>query len=626
MNPASSSEDPENNDELHRIVLCEAFSNMKRGHSNKIIVSTKNSGEAILNRDLFILFSGMLRDLLSSVPQCPSSSFTSSIILPDLSVRTVLRLQDILAQGHCEDITKLEDSRDLLDACRLLGIDIQRIHYERVRGGGGEGSDEVEVDLTKLSEEPVIVRRSVEESKKEGKRIVFVSPVSEHAETETITAAAAAVGDDEAQARPGGGSGGSGGPTLVPDINIKQEVNTETETPVEKSVEKPEEDTVMKPVESEPPTPAEMATPADEQTKAVTESKPALPIFPPGPDGKGITKPPLLYSCEKCGVAQPDLLSLKKHLTTHFLTFFKNKYSKSYQASTNLCLICKSSIGSLQKFLVHVAIVHDKLNEVLKMKGMKVLPPHTLGGNNSPLAGSPAAPSKTPTRWLDVSSSSKNQKPTTQGKAATSPAASTRSNSPSLSPGLSMGPPTPQTPVQKKSPSVPSTPASEKKALDSECNFDLKCQVCQQSSANLHQLESHLCRHFIRELRDSFSHLIDDNKCTLCLNTFKQKHSLIMHIGCKHGKINDILRQKNLPVLPAPVLNHSSTVMQKNLKLVEKAVKKERQDAPASSGETLNEAAVPAAKTETPASSVEEILDKIGLQKYSNLKLTVSKL
>ena len=101
-----------------------------------------------------------------------------------------------------------------------------------------------------------------------------------------------------------------------------------------------------------------------------------------------------------------------------------------------------------------------------------------------------------------------------------------------------------------------------------------------------------------------------------------------MHIGCKHGKINDILRQKNLPVLPAPILNHSSTVMQKNLKLVEKAVKKERQDAPASSGETLNEAAEPAApkaKTETPSSTVEEILDKIGLQKYSNLKLSLSK-
>ena len=40
--------------------------------------------------------------------------------------------------------------------------------------------------------------------------------------------------------------------------------------------------------------------------------------------------------------------------------------------------------------------------------------------------------------------------------------------------------------------------------------------------------------------------------------------------------------------------------MQRNLKLVEKAVKKERQDDPANTGETLNEAATPTAKQETP--------------------------
>ena len=110
-----------------------------------MIVSAKNGGEAILNRDLFILFSGMLRDLLSSVPQCPASSISSSIILPDLSVRTILQLQDLLAQGHCEDFTRLEDSKDLLDACRLLGIDIQRINYEPVLARGVDGSVEVEV-------------------------------------------------------------------------------------------------------------------------------------------------------------------------------------------------------------------------------------------------------------------------------------------------------------------------------------------------------------------------------------------------------------------------------------------------------------------------------------------------
>ena len=175
-----------------------------------------------------------------------------------------------------------------------------------------------------------------------------------------------------------------------------------------------------------------------------------------------------------------------------------------------------------------------------------------------------------------------------------------------------MGPPPPTPSVQNKSPPVLSTP-SKKKSLDTECNFDLKCQVCQQTSTSLYHLETHLCRHFIRELHDSFSHLMNDNKCTICTNTFKQKHSLILHIGSKHGKINDILRQKKLPVLPAPVLNHPSTVKQKNLKLVEMAIKKERQDDQANTGETLNEAATPA-----PAPTSEEKRTKVTntLQRY----------
>ena len=39
----------------------------------------------------------------------------------------------------------------------------------------------------------------------------------------------------------------------------------------------------------------------------------------------------------------------------------------------------------------------------------------------------------------------------------------------------------------------------------------------------------------------------------------------MIHIGSKHGKINTILRQKNLPVLPAPVVNTYTAAAQKKL-------------------------------------------------------------
>ena len=525
MNPDSPIEDPANAEELHRLVLCEAFNNMKRGHSNKVIVSAKNGGEAILNRDLFILFSGMLRDLLSSVPQCPASSISSSIILPDLSVRTILQLQDLLAQGHCEDFTRLEDSKDLLDACRLFGIDIQRINYEPVLARGVDGS--VEVEVSELDEEPGRTRRTVEKSRKEGKRIVFVSSFRRDSGNQTTAA------EDEGQSRSGGGL------STVPNITIKKEVETEetvensvensVENPVENSVQTPGEDSEMEPVDPEPPAASVEVSASAEKVRNLPERKPTLSTLAAAPEKKGVTTPSL-YSCEKCAAPQSDLLSLKKHLTTHFLAFFKKNYSKSYQGGK--CLLCKSSINSIQKFFVHVSIIHDKLNDALKIKGMKELPPHSSAGKNKNLPPVQANPAPSPKTAIHSEVTSKNQR-TTQSKLATTP-------------GTSCPPPPPQTPVQNKS---ASTPASEKKPLETECNFDLKCQVCQQTMNSFHNLETHLCRHFTRELRESFSHLMDENKCKLCLNTFKQKQSLILHEG-SHPYRRVLLSQVDHPSSP----------------------------------------------------------------------------
>ena len=93
--------------------------------------------------------------------------------------------------------------------------------------------------------------------------------------------------------------------------------------------------------------------------------------------------------------------------------------------------------------------------------------------------------------------------------------------------------------------------------------------MCEQRIVSLHQLKQHLCRHFMKELQESCNDLVNEMKCTLCYYEFKQKHNLLLHLGCKHSKINDIIREKNLKV----------TAMQKKLKLVEKKVKKEREKA-----------------------------------------------
>ena len=101
-------------------------------------------------------------------------------------------------------------------------------------------------------------------------------------------------------------------------------------------------------------------------------------------------------------------------------------------------------------------------------------------------------------------------------------------------------------------------------------------QVCRQKLGSFHQLEQHCCRHFMKELAEQFSGIMENMKCGLCSATFKQKHSLLLHIGCKHGKINDILRQKGYVVLPAPIVNSNNGSLQKQMqsRLIE--IKKER--------------------------------------------------
>jgi len=119
-------------------------------------------------------------------------------------------------------------------------------------------------------------------------------------------------------------------------------------------------------------------------------------------------------------------------------------------------------------------------------------------------------------------------------------------------------------------PTNPNTSLDKNNDSTAECNYELECQVCDQKLKTISLLEQHCCRHFMKDLQDQYSSLMDGLKCNICYNSFKQKHSLLLHIGCKHGKINDILRQKNYAALPCPVTNTTSAAMQKQLVQIKK--------------------------------------------------------
>ena len=81
-------------EDLHGIVLSSAFKSMKM-NPNKLLVNTGDNLELSLNRNVLILFSPFLRDVLNAIPCCT----VPTIFLPGISTNTILKLRDILDSG-----------------------------------------------------------------------------------------------------------------------------------------------------------------------------------------------------------------------------------------------------------------------------------------------------------------------------------------------------------------------------------------------------------------------------------------------------------------------------------------------------------------------------------------------
>ena len=253
-----------------------------------------------------------------------------------------------------------------------------------------------------------------------------------------------------------------------------------------------------------------------------------------------------------------------------FRGLLKKKYAELFE--DNKCLICQKTFANSGRLLLHIGVQHDKINEILKSKGLRVLPPFmtTVSTPDS------AAVSKTepmtsqanePTR-PELSVNTKPQVNFEPAPAAIVSNASTINPSTIPVPGPTNPTPPLPTPASLTRPSAQTQENSQQDA--STCNYDLECEVCSQKQRSIQLLEQHCCRHFMKELQEQYVALMDGLRCTLCNNVFKQKHSLLLHIGCKHGKVNDILKQKGFAALPCPVNATSNAAMQKQLIQIKK--------------------------------------------------------
>jgi len=102
-------------------------------------------------------------------------------------------------------------------------------------------------------------------------------------------------------------------------------------------------------------------------------------------------------------------------------------------------------------------------------------------------------------------------------------------------------------------------------------NYELECHIKKCGRfLTLVKLQEHCARHFLREIKSKYRN--DDLTCEKCGSNFKTTDAYYLHIACKHGKLDEILKEKGLAVLPCPVTSNNGQAMQKKLQ----AVKEER--------------------------------------------------
>ena len=107
-------------------------------------------------------------------------------------------------------------------------------------------------------------------------------------------------------------------------------------------------------------------------------------------------------------------------------------------------------------------------------------------------------------------------------------------------------------------------------------NYTTTCELCQKENKTLQTLYSHVIVHIRVELERKVKDLMemDGLQCKMCDQSFKGKAPLLNHIGCKHGKVNDILKEKGYSVLPCLLATNGNSGAEMQANLVR--IKKER--------------------------------------------------
>ena len=549
------SREAERHERHRKEVLEDAFNHLGKSPSHgKVILLTKDGADISINLDLLMLFSPFLRSLLSSLSRdsYQVDAIPVLILPPDISADVVLKINSLLMNGEAK-FRNSSETRDVLEAAELLGIE----------------------ELKTLHREDGRLFATTPPRSKKGKR-GFASNSSSLiiAATSSIKKEKTIEIDEESQ--------DVTQPLAVTYEGFDQSVNFTNGN--------------------------------------VSSSSSVVAVYSsadvPGTD--------VYYPCNICTSRKkyekvPQLYS--HYIGTHFSDEISS-FIKDDKCSINNCGKSYPKKGKLE---LHIGIHHRKILEILNREGIQVqsmtvtkpnsdnlMDPYvfvpspkkaTKGRVANPVdASTPSTPKSAGTKSSPIKSSTKKtgKSPTEARKAMKGPQCQKASGkgttprkkaSPSLaskklatSPNVSVNnvnnvPSSEDNYVVAKIPedalyATPNRESQSRKRKMSgsaeKVNYELKCEVCGQPCKNPMLLEQHMVKHFLREVESRVSKFIAGEaprlECSMCGDVFKQRNGAIVHLGSKHGFINDILKEKQLSVLPVTVNNSGySAAKQKQL-------------------------------------------------------------
>jgi len=520
--------------DLHGVVLTQAFDSLLSGDS-RVLVVTSDRRQLSISHPILLLFSPLLRSALGSV----KDSSLPTIVLPEVSSATLMQLEDLLTSGK-STFPSLADCRAVLEASSLLGIPISSLVT-------GDQGPTLKINLGRQPE----LEANLFHAERRRRKVVLVCEDLMRGEQPTQNQPMETAQTKSREFR----RATQPTPALQKSVLVKQEPVAEEELNHS----------------------GRPAVPGEAQAQGSKDNQCAEAESSVGENSAVEEK----NKCEKCYKGFPSLTLLRYHYCSHFRGLLKKKYAELFE--DNKCLMCQKTFANSGRLLLHIGVQHDKINEILKSKGLRVLPPFMTSVSTvdsaavSKIEPMESEPTKSAPSMLD--SSTKTTLSTSVVPAPLITSSSTNNSSTITSTSAISTPDVPTIPTpptgpaasSPASPSPPSVPSQENSRQDSSsCNYDLECEVCSQKQRSIQLLEQHCCRHFMKELQEQYASLMDGLRCTLCNNVFKQKHSLLLHIGCKHGKVNDILKQKGFAALPCPVNATNNAAMQKQLIQIKK--------------------------------------------------------